>query len=258
MRRLSSVGALTVGTILAWSGAAVAEPEIGVVIQQEYSGALGTRMAGQAEELAYFRTIFAEERVDTDEVATTSLQFLDETSLYVGSRSTVVLDRFIYDPSTQSGEAAINFTKGAFRFITGNIKTKEAVNLSTPTASMVIRGTHLLIFVLPDGTSEINVLEGAIDILPCETTEAQRINAGQAIIITPNCNSGRAPARADDRSAGLVPQMPPELAAVEDVVPAAGDEEDDEIYRYEESGKGDDRDRDSNRGGGTKGDSTRN
>jgi hypothetical protein len=231
----------------AGGSAAMAEPEIGVVVQQEYSGAVGTRAAGPTEELNYFRTIFAEERVDTDAVATTSLQFLDDTNLYVGSHSSVLLDRFIYDPSTQNGEAAINFTKGAFRFITGNIKSKEAVNLNTPTASMVIRGTHLLIFVLPDGTSEINVLEGAVDLLPCQSADAQRINAGEAITITPSCETGRTGARSDDQRAGLIPQLPTDLAAIQEIQPAAGGEEE-EPHRYEESGKGDDKDRDRQRG----------
>lgn len=259
MRRLSnSFAAMFGATALISSGAALAEPEVGVVIQQDYSGAVGTRTAGQAEELVYFQTVFAEERVETGEVASTSLQFLDETNLYVGSHSSVVLDRFIYDPTTQSGEAAINFSQGVFRFVTGNIKTKEAVTLNTPTASMVIRGTHLLIFVLADGTSEVNVLEGAIDITPCEASEAQRVNSGEAITITASCNTGRAPARNDDHGS-LIPQMPTDLAAVQEVAPAAGDEDEedeDEIYRYEESGKGDDKDRSPDRG--TKGDSTRN
>jgi len=260
MRGLSSSFAVMVGVAaLVGSGAAMAESEIGVVVQQDYSGAVGTRTAGQAEELVYFQTLFAEERVDTDEVASTSLQFLDETNLYVGSRSSVVLDRFIYDPTTQSGEAAINFSKGAFRFVTGNIKTKKAVTLNTPTASMVIRGTHLLIFVLADGTSEVNVLEGAIDILPCEATESQRVNSGEAITITASCDTGLAPARNDEQRAGLIPQMPTELAAVQEVAPAAGDEdEEDDVYRYEESGKGDDKDRSPDRGNDTKGDTTRN
>jgi hypothetical protein len=233
----------------------MAEPEIGVVIQEDYSGAIGTRIAGQPEDLIYSQTIFSEERVDTSETASTSLQFLDETSLYVGNRSTVVLDRFIYDPTTQNGEAAINFTKGAFRFITGNIKSKEAVNLNTPTASMVIRGTHLLIFVLADGTSEINVLEGAIALTPCQSTEAQLVNAGQAITITPSCDSARSVARPDMREAGLVPQWPTDLAAVQEIAPAAGDEDDDgddeTYYGDDESGKSherDERDRNSNDG----------
>lgn len=257
MRRMSSSFAVMVGTAtLICSGAAIAEPEVGVVIQQDYSGAVGTRTAGQPEDLVYFQTVFAEERVDTGEVASTSLQFLDETNLYVGARSSVVLDRFIYDPATQSGEAAINFSKGAFRFVTGNIKTKEAVTLNTPTASMVIRGTHLLIFVLEDGTSEVNVLEGAIDITACGASEAQRVNSGEAITITASCNTGLAPAR-NDEHASLIPQMPTEFAAVQEIEPAAGDEEEeDTVYRYEES-KGDDKDRNPDRGG-PKGDSTRN
>lgn len=241
MRRLpgTSVG-LAAAAALLWCGPGMAETEIGVVVQQDYSGAIGTRTAGQPEELIYSQTIFAEERVDTNETAATSLQFLDETSLFVGNRSTVVLDRFIYDPTTQNGEAAINFTKGAFRFITGNIKSKEAVNLTTPTASMVIRGTHLLIFVLADGTSEVNVLEGAVALTPCGTTESQVVNAGQAITITPSCDSARSAARPDMREAGLIPQWPTDLAAIEEVAPAAGEEDgedEDGFYENEESGK---------------------
>jgi FecR protein len=250
MPRLSSVGPIFVGALaLLCSNAVVAEPEIGVVVQQQYSGALGTRVSSQSEELDYFKKIFAEERVDTNEAASTSLQFLDHTNLYVGTRSSVLLDRFIYDPATGKGEAAINFTKGAFRFVTGNIKTKEAVTLSTPTASMVIRGTHLKIFVLADGTSEVNVLEGAIDLLPCEATESQRINAGERITITASCGTDRAPARGDDHGS-LIPQMPTELAAVEDVVPAAGDENPQYVIpdTNDETGKGGERDRGSRQG----------
>jgi hypothetical protein len=221
----------------------MAEPEIGTVIQQDYSGAVGTRTAGQSEDLTYDQTVFAEERVETHETANTTLQFLDQTNLYVGSRSNVVLDRFIYDPSTQNGEAAINFTKGAFRFITGNIKNKEAVSLRTPTVSMVIRGTHLLIFVLADGTSEVNVLEGAVALTPCGSSEAQLVNAGQGITITPSCDTARSPARPDLREASLIPQWPTDLAAIEEVAPAAGEEDEgDERYENEESGKSHERD----------------
>jgi hypothetical protein len=255
MRRLPTVGSVSIGALaLLYSVAAMAEPEIGVVIQQQYSGALGTRVTGPQEELDYFKRIFAEERVDTHEAATTSLQFLDDTNLYVGSHSSVVLDRFIYDPTTQSGEAAINFTKGAFRFVTGNIKTKEAVNLNTPTASMVIRGTHLLIFVLADGTSEINVLEGAIELRPCQSTEAELVNAGEAITITASCDTERTAARGDDHGS-LIPQMPTELAAIQEIEPAAGEE--DPLYAIpvpnEETGKGNEHARDRDRDTGTKG-----
>jgi hypothetical protein len=105
---------------------------------------------------------------------------------------------------------------------------------------MVIRGTHLLIFVLADGTSEVNVLEGAVALTPCGTTESQVVNAGQAITITPSCDSARSAARPDMREAGLIPQWPTDLAAIQEVAPAAGEEDDDdedELYENDESGK---------------------
>src|SRR5207344_255791 len=82
MRRVSrtSMG-FAAATALLWSSTAMAEPEIGAVIQQDYSGAVGTRTAGQSEDLVYTQTLFAEERVDTSETASTSLEFLDKTSL---------------------------------------------------------------------------------------------------------------------------------------------------------------------------------
>ena len=49
----------------------------------------------------------------------------------IGGASTVVLDRFVYDPDAGTGEAAISFSKGIFRFVTGGIKNKEAVQLHT-------------------------------------------------------------------------------------------------------------------------------
>ena len=251
MRPLLSVGPIAIGALALLCASAVrAESEVGVVVQQQYSGAVGTRASSQVEELDYFKKVFAEERVDTNETAVTSLQFLDNTNLYVGIKSSVVLDRFIYDPNTHKGEATVNFTKGVFRFVTGNIKTKEAVTLNTPTASMVIRGTHLLIYVLADGTSEVNVLEGAVDLTPCESTEAQRINAGQRITITASCDTDRTTARNDDQSHGPIPQMPTELAAIEDVVPAAGEEEPGYYIppTNDETGKGGERDRGNRQG----------
>jgi hypothetical protein len=78
------------------------------------------------------------------------------------------------------------------------------------------------------------------------------VNAGQAITITPSCDSARSPARPDTRQAGLVPQWPTDLAAIEEVAPAAGDEgDDDDIYDNEEGGKSherDERDRKGNDG----------
>lgn len=160
--------------------------EIGAVRQRDYNGALGTPPGEGERRLLFNNDIFAEETVVTDAEATTSLQFLDQTRLKVGTNSTVVLDRFIYDPETQTGEIAITFGKGIFRFVTGEIRNKEAIVLKTPTATMSVRGTDATIDVRDDNTTLVYVHDGAVPITPCggDPLEPQ---SGQTAIIAGDC-----------------------------------------------------------------------
>lgn len=211
-------------TGLASGGPAAAEPEIGAVALQEYRGAVGTRIDGDTRDLLYQETVYADERVDTRADGATNLVFLDQTNLYVGELSSVVLDRFVYDPASQQGDVAISFAKGAFRFVTGQIRNKDNVSLRTPTASMVIRGTTLVLFVLPDGTSEINVEDGAVDVFVCEASDPVALGAGQSLLVSSSCEGTLGQAR-DPGSIGFpIPGLPTEYAQLLEIQPAAGEE----------------------------------
>lgn len=214
-------------TTLLFAASASAEPEVGSVGQREFLGAIGTRETGEQHDLYFNEAVYSNEAVETNATAATNLVFLDNTNLYVGANSRVVLDKFVYDPEQRLGDVAISFGKGAFRFITGDIENKDNVSLKTPTATMTIRGTELLIFVLSDGTSEVNVLEGAVDLVPCESDEPVRVNAGQALFITTSCETTALEARVLPFGARY-PELPPELAALEgSTLPAAGGDPDD-------------------------------
>jgi hypothetical protein len=229
MKRMICTAALAVScTTLMFAVPVSADSEVGSVAQREFLGALGTRDSGEQHDLYFNESVYSNEAVETGATAATNLVFLDNTNLYVGASSRVVLDRFVYDPEQRLGDVAISFGKGAFRFITGNIENKENVSLRTPTATMTIRGTELLIFVLSDGTSEVNVLEGAVDLLPCETDEPVRVNAGEALFITSSCETTALEARVLPFGARY-PELPPELAALEgSTLPAAGGDEPDD------------------------------
>jgi hypothetical protein len=170
------------------AGASAAEMRIGAVVQRDYTGALGIR-AGQeeTERLYYDREVFSEQRVKTDRDANTRLRFLDATELTVGGNSNVLLDRFVYDPDSGAGEAAITFGKGVFRFVTGRIRTKEAVTLKTPTATIAIRGTHLIVTVRNDGSAEIALVEGAILVQPCGGAASLAAEAPATVQIAQTC-----------------------------------------------------------------------
>jgi hypothetical protein len=170
------------------SGGALAEMRIGAVVERDYTGALGQR-AGQegTERLFYNHAVYSEQQVKTGRDATTRLRFLDSTELTVAGNSSVALDRFVYDPNSGAGEAALTFGKGAFRFVTGKMRTKEAVVLQTPTATIAIRGTHLVLNVRGDGSTELGVIEGAVLVRPCGNVPPVEVAQGSTILIAAGC-----------------------------------------------------------------------
>lgn len=200
-----------------------AEPQIGAVSWPEYKGAIGTRESGEKRDLTFQQIVYTNERVETGVASETNLAFLDQTNLYIGERSTVLLDRFVYDPGSHNGDVAISLMKGAFRFVTGEIKNKQNVKLRTPTASITIRGTVLVLFVLADGTSEINVWSGAVDVLICDRPGPVPVNAGESLTVSSSCDSRRGRARNSGEVGYPIPRLPREYAAIDYVVPAAGD-----------------------------------
>ena len=110
---------------------ALADQQIGNVVQKDFNGATGLRLAtAAADDLIFDRDVFSGETVKTPGSASTVIRFEDKTQIQVGANSTIVLDKFVYDPSTGTGDAAIKFGTGVFRFITGDIKNKDAVKLT--------------------------------------------------------------------------------------------------------------------------------
>lgn len=197
-----------VATVLgaAWAGAAwAANPEIGAVIQRTYRGA--TAEGGEAARPIYFRNdVYAQELVKTGVRGSTELEFLDNTHLVVGPNGEVRLDEFVYDPASATGGGQISLKVGAFRYQSGELKNKENVKLVTPTATMTIRGTHLVIFVGADGATEVNVIEGAVDVLACNTPSTVSATAGQRVNVTSGCAASVAGLR--PLPGDYIPQQP--------------------------------------------------
>lgn len=139
------------GCLLALS-AVGASAEIGVL------AAVNRDMTGErpAEQM---RPIFINEKLVTDEkIETTAdgggqILFLDQTSLTVSPNSSIVLDQYVYDPATQTGQIGISVAKGALRLIGGRITKTEPALIRTPSATIGIRGGIGATVVQPDGST---------------------------------------------------------------------------------------------------------
>jgi hypothetical protein len=181
---------------------------IGKVILQDYRGATATPDGQPDTKPIYYQDqVSALDTVQTGEGGATSMQFLDETRFDVGPNAMVKLDDFVFDPMSTIGAGKISMAVGAFRYVGGKMKSDENVKLVTPTSTMTIRGTELVIFVGIDGTTEVNVVDGAIDVQVCDKPEVVPATVGQRVIIPPSCTASVTAARPveDDLAALDVP-----------------------------------------------------
>ena len=141
---------MTVAVVASLEAAQLASaqaPEIGAVIQRTYRGATAAGDQEATRDIYFQDEVYSQELVKTGVRGSTELEFLDNTHLVVGPNGEVRLDEFVYDPSTTTGGGQLSLRIGAFRYQSGELKNKENVKLVTPTATMTIRGTHLVIFV---------------------------------------------------------------------------------------------------------------
>ena len=195
---------LCAAALLLSAQAASAEPRIGAVVQRDYQGAVAApHGATVSHPIQYRDSVFALDTVKTGARGATALEFLDQTTVEVGAGAELRLDNFVYDPATTVGAGQISFAVGAFRYVGGKMTTEQNIQLQTPTATMVIRGTELVIFVWPDGRTEVNVVSGAVEVMACGGSGAGKLAmTGMQITVMPDCVT----------QVAAVPALPTELA----------------------------------------------
>ena len=94
----------------------------------------GTRtLSGGAE-------VYSREMVRTGDTGQADLQFHDKSNLTVGPKSSVRLDKFVYDPNKSTGTVAIQATRGTFRFVTGSQGGGVNHQIKTPYGTLGVRG----------------------------------------------------------------------------------------------------------------------
>ena len=115
--------------------------------------------------------VFKDEGVRTDADSSARLILRDNTNLLLGPSSSIKLDRFVYSGPSQPGAIAVNLVKGALRFATGDAD-KKAYVISTPTATLGVRGTVLKILSTSPTDTFVLLDEGGT--LVCMRTDPKK------------------------------------------------------------------------------------
>ena len=94
---------------------------------------------GSTRTLSGGGSVHSRELIHTGDAGVADLRFHDNTNLSVGPKSSVRLDKFVYDPNKSSGSVAVEATRGSFRFVTGS-QSKGSYQVKTPYGTLGIRG----------------------------------------------------------------------------------------------------------------------
>ncbi len=201
--------------VLGAGAPSLAEPaRIGGVIQRDYKGATAEHQEIAHRPIFFNNSVHAEEVVKTGYNGATRLELLDHTQLAVGANAEIVLDSFVYDPATATSGGLLRFDVGAFRYVSGESKNKKDLKLATPTATIAIRGTELVIFVADTGRTEINVIEGAITVTACGGGGSLDLEAGESATVAADCRMDRDIAR--KLPPRFIPVMPRDFATIDE------------------------------------------
>jgi hypothetical protein len=86
------------------------------------------------------------------------LVFEDDTKVKIKEYSELVIDDFVYEPSTKKGKLNLKASLGSIRYTSGLIANKDNIKINTPTASVSVRGTDFNITVAESGQSSFTLL----------------------------------------------------------------------------------------------------
>ena len=104
------LAAVSLGAVLALSAAANADT-VGT------AGAVNTATSGTApgaptRVIEIGTQVVANEKIQTTATGSVQVLFIDKTTLNVGPNSTLVIDRFVYNPVTTKGSSPFRWARG--------------------------------------------------------------------------------------------------------------------------------------------------
>ena len=101
--------------------------------------------------------IVHKEKVHTTPAGTVQLLFTDKSTMSIAPNTDIVIDEYVYDPNANNGHMLVSLTKGALRFVGGQLSHQGEATITTSAANIGIRGGTVTVIQGQNGTKVINV-----------------------------------------------------------------------------------------------------
>ena len=115
-----------------------------------------TPPGGSTAPLVVGANIVHNERVHTTPAGTAQLLFTDKSSMSIAPNTDIVIDEYVYNPNAQNGHMLVSLTKGALRFVGGQLSHQGEATITTSAATIGVRGGTMTVIQGSNGTKVIN------------------------------------------------------------------------------------------------------
>lgn len=107
----------------------------------------------------------------------------DNTTFTVGPNSDLIIDKFVYDPGSNSRTILASLSKGLFRWVTGKTPQQgpAQMKVTLPVGTVGIRGTDFEANVQPDGSGSVVLYFGQLEITEKKSGFTFLLNAGEKV-----------------------------------------------------------------------------
>jgi hypothetical protein len=109
--------------------------------------------------------VFLDDVLQTSANSTLGVTFTDATTFHLTANAQITVDGFVYEEGGQKNGALFDIAKGTVAFVAASVAKTGDMRISTPTATLGIRGTTGLVEV-PQGASATNPNNVAIKLYP--------------------------------------------------------------------------------------------
>ena len=118
--------------------------------------------------------IFQNDMLQTSANSTLGVTFNDATTFNLTANARITVDSFVYEDGGKQNAALFNVAKGTVAFVAAAVAKTGDMKISTPTATLGIRGTTGLVEV-PEGTTATSANNVAIKLYPDADGKVGRI-----------------------------------------------------------------------------------
>lgn len=175
--------------LFAATAPALADPQVAGNVEVVRMWAYGTPAGEQTRRDLFLRDdVYVQELLETVENGALHVHLADDTMLRLGSATSLVVDKFVYDPDADTATLLANVAKGVCRFVTGKTAKKD-VKIVTPAATIAARGTIFSVWVKPDGSTTVWVTTGEVEVTPRDGSAPAAVGTGE-IVLAPIAGGG--------------------------------------------------------------------